>query len=333
MRFSIRWASPLILSSLLAAPVVSRAATCTSQAEMNTQDRTALAQAAQRLAVAVVQQDMSTIQASLLPAVAPQWDAIRGAVEQGAAAIKGGQPQLNSMYLLDATSLTAPADTQFFCSNSDGSMTVTINLSSLPPGKFAVVQAYVIGAPAPGASPAIIGQIAFILGLDGNTWRLGGVFVRPAMLGGHDGVWYWQRARELARSDSPWAAHFCYQAARYLLLPVDFIHSPNLEKLDQEQAAIKNAPAFPYSVTAGDRTWKIDSIRFDPALREPDLGVTYESAGVTDPAAQRTEAIAVLGALLKAQPTLRQSFHGMWAYSSNSGRVTPVMELPMNQIP
>jgi hypothetical protein len=332
MHLSKNWALPLILSGLFAAPVC-HAATCTSQAEMSPQDRAALASVAQRLAVAVVQQDTATIQASLLPAVAQQWDAIRGAVEQGAPAVKGGQPQLNSIYLLDATANTAAADTQFFCSNADGSMTVTITLGNLPPGKFAVVQAYVTGSPAPGAESAIIGQIAFILGLDANAWKLGGIFVRPAMFGGHDGVWYWQRARELSRSDSPWAAYYAYQAARYLLLPVDFISSPNLEKLQQEQAQIRNAPAFPYSVTSGDRTWKIDEIRFDPSLREADLGVTYESAGVTDPAAQRTEAIALLGALLKAQPTLRPAFHGLWAYSSNSGKVTPVMELPMNQIP
>jgi hypothetical protein len=295
-------------------------------------ERDPLAAAAQRLAVAVVQQDLGTVQAALLPTVTQQWDAIRGAIEQGASSVKGGQAQLNSLYLLDATSLTAAADTQFFCSNADGSMTVSISLSNLPPGKYAVAQAYVVGAPTGGAAAPIMGQIAFILGWDANQWKLGGVFVRPAMLSGHDGVWYWERARELAKSDSAWAAYYCYQAARYLLLPVDFISSPNLEKLQQEEAQVKGAPTFPYALTAGDRTWKVDGVRFDASLHEADLGVTYESAGVTDPAAQRTEAIAVLSALLKAQPTLRQSFHGLWAYASNAGKVTPVMELPMGQI-
>lgn len=333
MRHSKKWVLSLILCGLLAAPAVSFGAACTAQAEMNAADRNALAASAQQLAQAVVRQDTNAIQASLLPAVAQQWDAIRGAIEQSAPIVKGGQPQLNSMYLLDVGSATASGDSQFFCSNADGSLTVTITLSNLPPGKFGVVQAYVMGTPTPGAAPSIVGQLAFILGLDGNLWKLGGVFVRPAVLGGHDGVWYWQRARELSQSGSPWAATFAYQGARYLLLPVDFISSPNLEKLDQEMAQIKGAPVFPYSVTAGDRTWKITGIRFDPSLREADLGVTYESAGVTDPAAQRTEAVAVLGALLKAQPTLRQGFHGLWAYASNGGKTTPVMELPMNQIP
>jgi len=54
---------------------------------------------------------------------------------------------------------------------------------------------------------------------------------------------------------------------------------------------------------------------------------------VTDPAAMHTEAVAVLSALLKAQPGLRANFHGLWAYAVKDGKQTPVMELPMGQIP
>jgi hypothetical protein len=295
---------------------------------MTPTDRDALAAVGQRLGTAVINQDESVLQSALLPTVAKDWDGIREAIEQGAPAVKGGQVQVRNLYLMDATTQTAPEDTQFFCSNANGSTTVTISMRALPPGRYAVVL-----ADAPGAQLA--GQIAFILGWDANTWKLGGAFVRPGMLDGHDGVWYWEHARQMAQDDSPWGAYFSYEAARYLLLPVDFISSPNLEKLSQEQGQIKNSPAetLPYSVTAGDRTWKIDAMRFDPSLRQSDLGATYESAGVSDPAAQRTEATAVLSALLKAQPALRQTFHGMWAYASNAGKVTPVMELPMTQIP
>jgi hypothetical protein len=74
-------------------------------------------------------------------------------------------------------------------------------------------------------------------------------------------------------------------------------------------------------------------VRLDASLREPDLGVAYETTGVTDPAAIRTEAVAVLSALLKAQPGLRENFHGLWAYAVKDGKQTPVMELPMGQIP
>ena len=324
------WSASLaavLACGLMAAPAGLQAASCTTQAEMTPTDRDALAATGQRLGLAVINQDEGALQASLLPSVIKDWDGIRAAIEQGAPDVKGGQLQLRNLYLMDASTLKAAEDMQFFCSNATGSTTVTISMRALPPGRYAVILADAPGSP-------LSGQIAFILGWDENAWKLGGAFIRPGVLEGHDGVWYWQHAREMA-SQSPWAAYFSYEAARYLLLPVDFISSPNLDKLDQEQGQLKNAPgdAFPYSVSAGDRTWKIDGMRFDPSLREPDVSATYESAGVGDPAAQRTEAIAVLGALLKAQPALRQSFHGMWAYASNGGKVTPVMELPMAQIP
>jgi hypothetical protein len=83
----------------------------------------------------------------------------------------------------------------------------------------------------------------------------------------------------------------------------------------------------------GPRTWKIDAVHLDPTLLHADLGVVYESTGVTDPAAQHTEAVAVLSALLKAQPGLRENFHGLWAYAIKDGKQSPVIELPMAQIP
>ena len=120
-----------------------------------------------------------------------------------------------------------------------------------------------------------------------------------------------------------------------MLVPVDFLSSPNLEKLGAEQAQIKGSPqdVFPYSLADGDRIWKIDAVRFDASLHQADLSVAYEATGVTDPAAVRTEALAVLSAFLKAQPDLRKNFHGLWALAVKDGKRTPVIELPMAQIP
>jgi hypothetical protein len=316
---------------LLAVPTVSLAANCTTQAELQPQDRDSLAASGGRLSEAVVQQDFAALQAALLPAESQEWDGIRTVVEQAAPLVKGGQVQLRSLYLLDATTLAAPADTQFFCSNASGSLTVSITMRALPPGRYAVVLADAAGAP-------LAGQLGLILAWQGGSapgWKLGGVSVRQGMFDGHDGVWYWSRARDLAKTDTSWSAWYCYEAARSLLLPVDFLSSPNLEKLGTEQAQLKNSPqeAFPYTIPDGPRTWKIDSIHLDTSLHQADLGVTYESTGVTDPAALRTEAIAVMSALLKAQPGLRENFHGLWAYAMKDGKPTPVIELPMAQIP
>jgi hypothetical protein len=319
-------------SALLTTTLAGHAATCTTQAELLALDSNALAAVAGRLSQAVIQQDYDTLQSALLPAEAKDWEGIRGAVEQAAPLMKGGQVQLRNVYLLDASSLTAPADTQFFCSNASGALTVTITMRALPPGRYAVVLADAAGAP-------LGGQLGLILGWDTSNsaagWRLAGLSVRQGVFDGHDGVWYWTRARELARTNQPWSAWYSYEIARTLLVPVDFLSSPNLEKLTAEQGQIVGSPqlAFPYSVPDGQRTWKIDAVRLDATLHQADLGVIYESTGVTDPAALRTEAIAVLSALLKAQPELRHNFHGLWAYAVKDGKQTPVMELPMAQIP
>jgi len=320
-------------SAVLLAPLESRATGCTAQAELGALDRDALTAATGRVATAVLAQDFTTLEANLLPQEASEWNGIRATVELAAPLVKDGHFQLRDVYLLDATDQTATADTQFFCSNATGSLTVTINTTALPPGRYAVALADAAGAP-------LAGQMGVVLAWDGaaTAWKLAGLTVRPGEFDGHDGVWYWLRARELAKTDpiaDSWPAWFSYDAARYLLLPVDFISSPNLQKLHQEQALISPSPEsqFPLSLPDGDRTWKIDAVGLDASLHEPDLGVAYESTGVTDPAALRTEATAVMSAFLKAQPGIRANFHGLWAYAEKDGKRTPVMELPMKQIP
>ena len=297
---------------------------------MQPTDRDQIAQFGMQLASRIAGQDFTGLQASLLPAIAGQWDGIRAAAEQAGPLLKGGELQVRNLYLLDASTLNAPADTQFFCSDSTGAITVTLTMRSLPPGRYAVVLVDSAGAPA-------AGQLGFILAWDksANAWKLGGLSARQGAFDGHDGVWYWTRAREVAHSDFTWSAWYCYATARYLLVPFDFISSPNLEKLGTEQSELKNSPrdAFPFTLADGPRSWKIDGVGLDTSLNQPDLGVTYESMGVTDPAASRTEAIAVLSALLKKHPGLKENFHGLWAHAMKDGKRTFAIELPMAQIP
>ncbi len=324
------FAALAVLLAGLAAPTFVYATSCTTQAALSPQDREALTSAGGRLAVAVAEQDFVALKAALLPDLAKDWEGMRGVVESSASLMKGGQIQLRSLYLMDASSLAAPADTQFFCTSSSGVLTVTLTMRALPPGRYAVVLADSAGSP-------YAGQLGIILVWNGpaDGWKLGGLTVRPGALDGHDGVWWWMHAREVAGAEQPWAAWYAYETARFLLLPVDILSSPNLEKLSSEQSAIKNSPldAFPLTIPDGARTWKIDAVRMDATMLHADLGVAYESLGITDPAAQRTEAIAVLSAFLKTQPGLRENFHGMWAYAVKDGKRTPVLELPMTQIP
>jgi len=106
--------------------------------------------------------------------------------------------------------------TQFFCSNATGSLTVTITMSALPPGRYAVY--WLMRRRVAGWTDGLV------LAWDGaaTQWKLAGLPC-GGVFDGHDGVWYWMRARELARTDpksDSWSAWFSYDAARYLLLPL-----------------------------------------------------------------------------------------------------------------
>ena len=325
------WLKVLAAAALMSASAYGFGAglSCTMQAELTAVDRDSLAVAGTRISTAIAAQDLTTLRAALDPEEASAWDSISATVTQGQALLQGGQITVRDVFLLDASSQQAPADTQFFCSNSSGTLTVTILMRDLPPGRYAVVLTDVVGSP-------FATQLGLILAWDktSSSWMLAGLTLRPGALDGHDGVWYWKRARDLAAED-PWSAWYMYDAAHFLLLPVDFMSSPNLEKLQQEQTQITAGPpkSLPLSLPDGDRTWKIVAVSLDTSLREPDLAVAYQSTGVTDPAALRTEATAVLSAFLKTQPGIRANFHGLWAYAVNGDKRTPVMELPMKQIP
>jgi hypothetical protein len=325
----------LLLAAGALAALPALAVNCTTQASFKPADRDALLAAGNSITDAVAAQNFDALQNSLLPAVIGDWDSIRGVAQGAAPILKGGKAYWSDGYLLDATDLKAPEDTQFFCTNADSSVTMTISLRNLPTGRYALLIADYEGAP-------LAGQLALILGADSNAggkWKLGGLFVREGALEGHDGIWYWRHARELAGKKAAWSAWFSYDTARWLLLPVDFLSSPHLDKLNREQSQLGSNPSetLPLTVSGAGadagKIWRITAVHLDTTLHSPDLAVVYEGTGLTDPAASRAEATSVMSAFMKLHPELRENFHGLWAYAEKDGRRSFAIELAMHDIP
>jgi hypothetical protein len=187
------------LLSVLAAVLVvggvpARAVSCLTQGTIPGPERELIRAAATPVAEAVGSQQLDGLQGMLLPAVLGDWDGIRATAQAAKALVAGGTFAWRTSYLLDATDLKAAGDAQFFCTNTDSSVTVTVNLRGLPPGKYALVLGDYTGA-------ALAGQLGLLMGQDAtenNRWKLGGIYTREGALGGHDGVWYWVRARNAA---------------------------------------------------------------------------------------------------------------------------------------
>jgi hypothetical protein len=314
----------------LAAPAF--AVTCTTQSQMGASDRSTLQQAAMNLAGRVQAGDAATVKTQTLAAVAAQFDGIASSIAGVQPALQHATLTTDALYALDATDLKTAQDAEFFCSLPASTLTVEISIPNLPPGKYALAVVHATGVKNPQA-------LSMVLANDpagSSSWKLAGFFVRPMTMGGRDGVWYWRQARDYAAKKQLWDAYFYYQTAQYLLDPVDFMSSPNLEKLQREaeQARPDGLPGSnPMHLSADGQTLNVTNLHTGELSDQLELVVEYQATANQDPVAARAQVTAVMRALLLEHPELRTAFHGLWVYADTANNQHPfALELPMDQI-
>ena len=321
----------LTLVSALAAPLAAHAATCITQSQMTAAQRDALASAARTMATQVQSGDVQALQANTIPAVAADFAGIRNSAEYLKPLVQGATMTVDALYALDASSDPAGAQrTEFFC----GSPVVTLNFDNLPPAAYALAIVHATGVPQPQ-------QIALILSKSaGDHWMLAGFFDKPMIEAGHDGLWYWVSARKYAQSKMEWAAWLYYRIAWNLLDPLDFLFSPNLEKLQHESDQVhpSNLPGTqPMTLSASGAAFTVTAVDTTTTFGPLDLDVHYtpdptQAAQLRDPPAARKQVTDVMAALLQLHPDLQSAFHGIWVHADQGNATLFALELPMNQI-
>jgi len=305
---------------------------CMTESQMSPGQRAILDQAARALAANIVSGDTAAVKAQTIPAVAARFNGIAEPIESVSPSLQHATLTTDALYQLDATDLTMPADAEFFCGLPGSALVVEMTIPDLPPGTYAFALLHATGVEHPQ-------QISMILANQpaaSSTWKLAGLFTRPMTMGGHDGLWFWQQARDYTAKKQPWNAWFYYRTAQFLLQPVDFLTSPNLQKLQREAEKIRPAGlpgAAPLELIADDQNYDITSIHTGDFAGQLDLIVTYKAAPNLDPVAARAQVTAIMRALLQFHPELAEAFHGLWVYASPPGSQTPfALELPMRQI-
>jgi hypothetical protein len=306
-----------------------RAVSCLTESEMTNAQRADFVRSLRALESPMQAGNTAGVKSLTVAPVAAAFDGIAQSIESLSPQIQGATFTVNSMYLLNATDVKAGAEeTQFFCSVPSSSLVVTLTIPQLPPGTYLLGLTHATGVEHPQ-------QVSMLLQQDGEEWKLAGFFVRPMSLGGKEGVWYWTQARLYAQKKQDWNSYFYYQTAAFLLSPVDFLSSPNLEKLQKEAQTVR-PDGLPgqesWKLTASGKTFEITSLRTDGFSGELDLVVNYKTQSVADPVATRSEIIELMKALLAAHPELRQSFHGLWVYANAEGQRPFAIEMPMAQI-
>jgi hypothetical protein len=304
------------------------AVSCTTQAQMAENDRTALVQAARTLASAVQSGNIPAVQALTIPKVKAQFDPIANTIEQTAPLVAGATITIDALYGLDASDLKAATeDTVFFCGVAGSPVHVDVTIPQLPQGRYALTLVHATGVKQPQ-------QMAFLL--QKNTdWQLAGLFVKPLLVAGHDSVWYWTKARAYHQKGQKWNAYFYYTTAAYLATPADFMTSANLDKLNQETAGARpdGLPgAQPMEIKAGNQAYSVSDVHTDGSLGGLDLVLRYATSDAADPVATRARNLELMKATLAAHPELRDGFHGLWVFAEAPSQRPYGNELAMSEI-
>jgi hypothetical protein len=298
---------------------------------MTAQQRDNLANQARAMIAIVQSGDVAALRAKTLPAVASDFDGIASSVTSLRPIVQNATITVDNVYALDASKDQAGAErTQFFC----GSPIVVLTFNGIPPGMYALAILHATGVPKPQ-------QISFILASTaGDQWQLAGFYAKPMVEGDHDGLWYWVSARKYAQTNSNWAAWLYYRVAENLLSPLDFLSSPNLQKLQLE--AEKTRPGdfpgtTPMILTAQGLTFDITAINTTTEFGGLDLDLHYtpnptQAAQLQTPASARAQVSSVMAALVQQHPELKQAFHGIWAHADQGNANLFALELPMDQI-
>ena len=324
---------PAVALALSATAQAASGNSCTTQAQMTAQERSALMGTARMLVGDVQSGSIQALRDSTLASVAANFSGIANSATALEPKIKTAWITVDALYTFDNGS-AGNSGAQFFCTPTGSTMTVVLNFSNLPAGKYALAIAHATGVPEPQ-------QISLILADDGGQWKLAGFFSKPLLLNQHDGIWYWQQARQYARQKMDWPAWFYYQIAEYLVEPANFISSPNLEKLlhEADQAKPQNLPGpLPQMVQANGQTFEVMRVDTSNRLGPLDFVVYYtpddaQAAALADPAKARQQVVDLMAAILQQHPGLRQAFHGVWVFASTGNIIHFSLELPMDQIP
>ena len=320
------------------------AVSCSSQAQLTDAERIDLLTAAKRFGGLVQAGNADAVKAAAVPTLVAQFGPIAGEISAVSSVAGPATLTVVNLFALDASDLKEAEDeTQFFCGGPN-SPEVIFSLPRIPPGKYALAILHATGIAQPKQLTLILAQGDDLPqapsgpgGPSGSSvWKLAGLFSRPLTVGGKDGLWYWVHARSYAQARQNWNAYFYYEAAASLLAPVNFLSSPNLDKLLKEQSG--SAPGGlpgpqPMVLSASGHTYSVTALSTDGSLGGLDLVVSYVSPDNSDPVAARSRNFEVMQAILSQHPELRQGFHGLWVYANAADQRAYANELPMSQIP
>jgi hypothetical protein len=324
------WTAGLLMAGTAAAQ------TCTTQAKLPADVRSALADQALSLGLAIKANDGARVQAQSAPLLAGNFAATAYLVRTTSERIAGDSLAVTQLYLLDAS--TRPAtDTgaaEFSCALSGTPSETDFAFNSLPGGMYAF--AMVEGT---GPRPWLL---SLLLEQKGSSWQLAGLYTHARTAAGRNGLSFWTAAREAAKAKDQWRAWLLFSEADALLAPAPFVDSSHLDRLRAEQRdtappeladgisaqtpmVLKDAKGESIAYTAIGVDASDDGMKLRLVLH-------YRAQPAADAAAGRARNLDAAQTFLDAHRNLRSSFDPVNVFGEVEGQPPFATEISMADV-
>ena len=317
-----------LLAILALAPAV-LPQTCFNGPDLDAPTRNAIESAARKYFDMSARGDVAGLKANAIPAISGVFNSIEQAVVTNKEYLAGGQPAITGTYLLDASDAKATLSrADFYCGIYNSADRIGFFIPNLPAGRYAIVL-----QKTEGKEPI---TLTLILQEMPGAWKLAGYYPRLASIGGHDGQWYLSKAREFKTKGQSHNAWFYYLTAWELMAPVDFMSTPQLDKLADEMQAARPGDlptsAAPMSLTANGKVFKVTDITAVAVESNLDLRMVYQTPDAANSGLAFQDNNAIAKALLAKYPELRDAFYAIVARAVDDNGHEYVSVLPMKDV-
>ena len=315
-------AGGLVFLALVMVTHEARAQSCQASGELDDATRTAITNAGQRYFDMAAKDDTATLQQNAIPSLATDFTGIANTIKGFQPVLQGAQGNVKSIFMLDATGAAPIPEAEFYCGvfgkNGQTANSAAFYLNNLPPAKYAAV--LIEGSSAKGKT-----MFTEILQQVGNDWKLGGLYIKAAEIGGHDSNWFLDRARDYKTKGQLHNAWFYYLEARSLIAPVSFMSTLATDNLFDESEKVKPAdlPAGGKTtgLDAGGTVYKLAAVFPEAVGDDLDLIVRYQIADASNTNQAYADNMAVIKAFVTKYPEVRDAFAGVVARAVDpSGR-------------
>jgi hypothetical protein len=288
---------------------------------MDAATRSAIETTARQVYQATASGDFATLRNNAIPALQGNFGGIERAVATNKDAFAGTQPEVYSTYELDATG-GAPTleNALFLCGVYNSPNRLQFSIPNLPAGKYAFVIMDATGPKGPYWLSLVLQQMP-------GGWKLAGFYPKARRAGDKGPGWFLTQARDYRAKGQMRNAYFYYVAARNLALPVSFMLTRPIEKLDNEAQPIvpKDVPTdSPMTFTSNAaKSYQITDITPVVAQDGVHLILKYKALGpVSDTRSSFQNNMDLINSFAQKYPEYKDAFSAFeaWAIDPQSGQ-------------